>query len=303
MVYGYLRVSSDKQDVESQKIGVVDKAAELHLEIGEWIADEGVSGVKEYSKRQLGELMKKAKPGDVIIVSEISRLARSVFMLFRIVEFCMENDVVIHSVKDSISTIKKNDLTGIMMVFCFGIAAQIEREMIVKRTVEGLERRRREGVIFGRPVGATSKKKLDGRRDEIQEYLNAGLSFCQTARMMSVNRGTLARFCAANGVPVAENTKSSGARRPKNRPQMAGQRANEALSSERELIVSLMDEGLTGKYIMERLAGKGLEVSVASFRRWLQSDGQLYDYFVEKQMAARAVKNAGCGEHKNYFKF
>jgi DNA invertase Pin-like site-specific DNA recombinase len=99
----------------------------------------------------------------VIIVSEISRLARSVFMLFRIIEFCTENNIIIYSVKDSINMIKKGDLTGIMMVFCFGIAAQIEREMIVKRTVEGLERRRRGTFRSSSGFGESKEIRRQGR--------------------------------------------------------------------------------------------------------------------------------------------
>ncbi|GHT24858.1 hypothetical protein AGMMS4957_18620 [Bacteroidia bacterium] len=65
MVYGYVRVSTDKQDTEGQKIGIVEKAHKLGYEIEEWISDDGVSGVKEPGKRKLGRLLKKVKSGDV----------------------------------------------------------------------------------------------------------------------------------------------------------------------------------------------------------------------------------------------
>ena len=71
-VFGYLRVSSDEQDVESQKIGIVDFCKARGFEDVEWFADEGVSGAKDPSKRNLGKLLKKAKAGDLIIASEIS---------------------------------------------------------------------------------------------------------------------------------------------------------------------------------------------------------------------------------------
>lgn len=300
MIYGYLRVSSDKQDVESQKIGVEKKAEELQVSIDEWIKDEGVSGTKEYNKRQLGALMQKAKAGDIIIVSEISRLARSVFMLFRIVEYCTENDIVIYSVKDSINTIKKGDLTGIMMVFCFGIAAQIEREMIVKRTIEGLERRKRAGVILGRPPGSTSARKLDGQDDLISAYFEAGLSKGQIARMLKVNRATLDRYCLDNNIDLGKgyirpDLSSSYTRK--------GEKASLILDREKEYIISLIDLGLTNKYILEKIQEKESSITQGSLSRWIRQNEDIHARLVQKQKELRAIYNADCGGQKQYYKF
>jgi DNA invertase Pin-like site-specific DNA recombinase len=303
MVYGYLRVSSDKQDVESQKIGVVKKAEELHIEVNEWIKDEGVSGVKEYNKRQLGVLMEKMKTGDIIIVSEISRLARSVFMLFRIVEFCVENNVIIYSVKDSISMVKKGELTGIMMVFCFGIAAQIEREMIIKRTVEGLERRKRDGVLLGRQAGYAARKKLDGKDEEIKGYIAAGLSNFQIGRLLHVHRSTLTNYCRDKGIElhpqmadeILERTKDS-------RWRKQGAEADAVLNAEKENIIAWINSGLTPKYILEKLQEKGYTLSAASLRRWLRYESCLYDFYVQKNKEIRSVRNVDCGKYKNNYK-
>lgn len=300
MVYGYLRVSSDKQDVESQKIGVVKKAEELNVTIDEWIKDEGVSGTKEYNKRQLGALMQKAKVGDVIIVSEISRLARSVFMLFRIVEFCTENDIVIYSVKDSINTIKKGDLTGIMMLFCFGIAAQIEREMIVKRTIEGLERRKRAGVILGRPPGSNSSRKLDGKEDVIKEYIKAGLTATQIARMLQVDGSTLRKFCNEMDISYEKGTFKN--ENSQNRLIKKGELIREQLDLEKNYIVTLIQEGLTNKYIVEKLIEKGHALSRASFSTWLEKNKDIHTLLIETQKQLRLVRNADCGSQKQFYK-
>ncbi|GAB6122308.1 recombinase family protein [Dysgonomonas termitidis] len=303
MIYGYLRVSSDKQDVESQKIGVEKKAEELHTSIDEWIKDEGVSGVKDYNKRHLGQLMKKARAGDIIIVSEISRLARSVFMLFRIVEFCIENDIIIYSVKDSISTIKKGDLTGIMMVFCFGIAAQIEREMIVKRTVEGLERCRRNGVILGRPPGSKgSNSKLRGKETLIREYRQAGLTAPQIARMLGVHKETLRRYCIENNIDIGFGY-GDFKNKISNRYQLKGEMSSLFLDSHRELIRSLITDGLTHKYIVEKLKEQGYEYSPSSFSQWLKKNADLKELLESTQKALRLVRNANSGSQKQYYKF
>jgi DNA invertase Pin-like site-specific DNA recombinase len=302
MIYGYLRVSSDKQDVESQKIGVVKKAEELKVKIEEWITDEGVSGVKDYKKRNLGQLMEKAKQGDIIIVSEISRLARSVFMLFRIVEYCIENDIVIYSVKDSINIIKKGDLTGIMMIFCFGIAAQIEREMIVKRTREGLERRRCDGVIFGRPIGAKSKKKLDGKEEIIAGYFNAGLSICQTARMLNVHRGTLVKFCNEKGIEVNRDIPLH-LQDSLNSWKIFGKQIDSILDNEKDFIVSQINEGLIPKQIIAKFQEKGHKIPENSFLRWIRKNDEIYNLLIDTNKKMRKIKNADCGKQKKYYKF
>jgi DNA invertase Pin-like site-specific DNA recombinase len=307
MVFGYLRVSSDKQDVESQKIGVDKKAAELGYAIDDYIKDEGVSGVKDYNKRNLGKLLKDTKSGDIIIVSEISRLARSVFMLFRIVEHCVDNDIIIYSVKDSINTIKKGDLTGIMMVFCFGIAAQIEREMIVKRTVEGLERRRRDGVVFGRPVGSKSKNtKLSGKNDLIKQYNEAGLNSSQIARIMKVNRETLYVFCRDNKIDLVSDPVPPGLidKQGQNKFIRLSKERAAFFQSEKDFISELIHQGLTPKYIIKRLLEKtGLEkISEYSFREWLKREN-LYDLLIEKTAEQRAIRNKDCGSQKQHYKF
>jgi hypothetical protein len=179
---------------------------------------------------------------------------------------------------------------------------KVEREMIVKRTVEGLERRRRDGVILGRPPGSSGRKKLDGREEEIREYTAAGLSICQLARMLKVNRDTLTRFCDEKAIqleahPYASPSCSS------NKWQKKGKEADRILNAEREYILSLMDTGLTNKHIVEKLREKGYELSEGSFTRWLRNDRELYARFVERSREIRSVRNAGCGERREHYKF
>ena len=82
MIYGYIRVSSDKQTVENQRFEIEQFCKRESLEIDGWIS-ETISGTKNYSKRKLGRLLKKVNAGDLIICSEISRLGRSLFMIGR----------------------------------------------------------------------------------------------------------------------------------------------------------------------------------------------------------------------------
>ena len=75
MIYGYIRVSSDKQTVENQRFEICRFCEQQQLSIDDWI-EETISGTKTYTKRQLGRLLRKVKKGDIIICSELSRLGR-----------------------------------------------------------------------------------------------------------------------------------------------------------------------------------------------------------------------------------
>jgi len=199
MVYGYIRVSTDKQEVEGQKIGIIEKATSLGLEINTWISDDGISGTKEPEERQLGKLLKKIKPKDVIIASEISRLGRSLFMVMRILEHCMKHECQVYTVKDGYEL--GNNIQSKVMAFAFGLAAEIERDMISKRTKEGLAKRKSDGVVLGRPLGNKSKStKCDPLKAKIQSFLNKKLSYSAIGRLLKINRLTISKYCIDNNM-------------------------------------------------------------------------------------------------------
>ncbi|MDR2556777.1 MAG: recombinase family protein [Bacteroidales bacterium] len=198
MVYGYIRVSTDKQDCDNQKIGINELAAKMGNTVEKWISDDGISGTVSYQKRKLGRLMKMLKKGDVVYASEISRFARNLFLLFEILQFFTERRIEMYTVKDNYKL--DGTIQSSVMAFAFGMAAQIERDMISKRTIEGLKARRAAGVILGRPIGSKStKKKLDDREEKIINYLKKGLSYSAISRLLHVNRLTVAKICKERG--------------------------------------------------------------------------------------------------------
>jgi len=295
MTYGYIRVSTDKQDVENQKIGINRKAEELGLSIEEWISDEGVSGMKEYNKRNLGILMGKLKEGDVLIISEISRLARSVFMLFRIIELCNERKVVIYSVKDSINTVKPNDLTSMMMLFCFGIAAQIEREMIVKRTKEGLEKRRSEGVVFGRPVGKNLCKdnpKHLAIVEQIKPLIEKEIGVPSIAKLVGISRPTLNYIMNKYGI-FSKNNKA----RQTMRVRWANgefEKLRSALWKEKCFIEDLIKEGLAPTQISKRLDGIIEGVNPNKVINFINRNPDMRTLMEQRQAEIRSINNKDC---------
>ena len=198
MIYGYLRVSSDEQDVNSQKQGVEQFAKDKGWTIDEYITDEGVSGGKDPDKRNLGPLLKKLQKGDIVIASEISRLGRDLFMVMDILHFCMEKECVIHTVKDRFTL--GDDIQSKVLAFAFGLAAEIERQMIRQRTKEGLKLRMKMGVLVGRPYlenqdegyspNSAVCKKLTENKDMVIQQFKWGVPFRRLATNFDVDRNT-----------------------------------------------------------------------------------------------------------------
>lgn len=193
MVYGYLRVSTDEQDAKNQALGVKEKAKQLGLSITKWIEDNGVSGTKEPEDRKLGIILKMMKPGDVIIASELSRLGRKTFMVMRILEHCMKNEVKVYTVKDGYEL--GDNIQSKVLAFAFGLASEIERDLISQRTKEALARKKAEGMILGRPKGSKGKKnKLSSHKYQIEKMISNNTSQCEIARLLGVHRHTVSAF-------------------------------------------------------------------------------------------------------------
>ena len=88
MIYGYIRVSSDKQTVENQRFEINNFCNRNSITIDGWI-EETISGTKAFNKRQLGILLRMVKKDDLIICAELSRLGRNLFMIMEILKICM----------------------------------------------------------------------------------------------------------------------------------------------------------------------------------------------------------------------
>ena len=194
MVYGYIRVSSDKQTVENQRFEIINFCEKEEVVIDGWI-EETISGTKSYNKRALGKLLKKVKKDDLIICAEISRLGRNLFMIMEILNICMNKGCKVWSIKDGYRL--GEDIQSKVLAFAFGLSAEIERNLISQRTKEALNRRRAEGVILGRRKGSTNKnpnKKCLQGNDKINKLLANGYSISKIARTIKVSRGTLYRY-------------------------------------------------------------------------------------------------------------
>jgi DNA invertase Pin-like site-specific DNA recombinase len=192
MVYGYLRVSTDKQNAEAQKIGILQLADKENVKVDKWIC-EIVSGIKKISSRSLGELLSEMREGDILITSEISRLARSSLQVMNILNEMMEKKCQLWTVKESYKL--GADISSTILAFCFSLSAQLERDLISQRTKESLMRKKAEGIKLGRPKGYVVKnKKLSGKEDEIKNLLRHGVSKRAISRLMGVHHTTVTSY-------------------------------------------------------------------------------------------------------------
>ena len=194
MIYGYIRVSSDKQTVENQRFEINNFCEKHSMQIDGWI-EETISGTKAYNKRQLGILLKRVKKDDLIICAELSRLGRNLFMIMEILNICMTKECKVWTIKDNYRL--GEDIQSKVLAFAFGLSAEIERNLISQRTKEALARKKAEGVTLGRPKGRKTdprKHKLYGKQKLISELQAVGMSQRAIAKICKVDRNTLARF-------------------------------------------------------------------------------------------------------------
>lgn len=240
MIYGYLRVSTDEQDVQSQRLGVDDFARKNNYDIDEYITDEGVSGGKDPSKRNLGPLLKKLKSGDIIIASEISRLGRDLYMVMDILHHCMKTGCTIYTVKDKFKL--GDDIQSKVLAFAFGLSAEIERQMIQMRTREGIRRRVLEGVLVGRPIGKTThvdRHKLKPYLEEIKQAYEWGAPIRRIAEKIGADRNALKRFMVSTGL-IKQNETSERlwqAQTVKNREKKRSERETPGYKDDSEFCI------------------------------------------------------------------
>lgn len=198
-IFAYARVSTAIQDVENQKFEILKYADNKKFQIDEWCS-ETVSGTKSYKNRELGVIIEKMKEGDILVISEISRLGRSLMEVMDCLNQLMRKDCKVISIKEGFEL--GDNIPAKIMAFCFSLSAEIERSMIAARTKEALARLKAEGKTLGRPVGSFGKSKLDDKRDMIIEFLNKGVSKASICKILSCCEGTLNSWILTRDVHI-----------------------------------------------------------------------------------------------------
>lgn len=197
MIYGYIRVSTDKQTLENQRYEIEKYCQARGLAVDRWV-EEKVSGTKAYSQRSLGAVIKRMQPHDTLICTELSRLGRSLFMIMEILSRCLKNGCRVYTIKDNYQL--GDNIESKVLAFAFGLSAEIERTLISQRTREALQRLKAEGRRLGRPKGAESKStKLSGK-EPLVEQLRAHHSVSEICKILRISRSTYYRQVRRQGI-------------------------------------------------------------------------------------------------------
>lgn len=186
--YAYLRVSTEVQDIENQKLGILKYCNERKLAPVEFVQETESSRIA-WEEREIGGIISRLQPGDNVIISEISRMARSTLEVLKILEMAAKKETTVHIVKNGM--IMDGSIQATITATVLGLAAQIEREFISMRTKEALALRKAKGLPMGRPKGPAKWVKLDDKREQILEYLRKGVSKRSIARIIECSPTTL----------------------------------------------------------------------------------------------------------------
>lgn len=197
---GYIRVSTDKQEVEGQRAAINAAAASEGMKV--IFTEEQISSRKE--DRQIYKVIENLRPDETLIVYELSRLARSIGEIFSILEMIKKKKATVWVLKPEIRTGGKNDLQSSMLVFAFSVAAQVERDLISERTKNALRARKAAGVKLGRPKGkgrkvAEAAEAAGIKLEQIQEWYKLGMNVSNISRALKLDRRTVGAWLKDNG--------------------------------------------------------------------------------------------------------
>lgn len=192
MIIGYLRVSTEKQNPENQRDEIRRFAEEKSLAVDSWVV-ETASGKIAHKKRKLGRLLRKMNKGDTLIVTEISRLSRSLTEIMAIMGECLDRQINIYTTKERYTF--DNSINSKVLCFAFGLVAEIERNLISMRTKEALALKRAEGVRLGRRPGSDVKMQvIRDNSARIEAMLASGMTVTKICRKIGISRNTWYKF-------------------------------------------------------------------------------------------------------------
>ena len=203
----YVRVSTTHQDLDTQKLSILNFA---HKEnVVDHFVETIMSTRRDAQKQQLSDLIDQMNKGDQLIVSELSRLGRSLGQIINIVDTLTKKEIRLTCIKENIRLGEKKSMQTKIMITLFGLFAEVERDLISERTKEGLARAKEQGRLAGRPKGSLGVSKLDGKEGEIVMLLGKGVSKTAIAKITGVSRSTLHGFVRSRKLEGVSKNKNA----------------------------------------------------------------------------------------------
>jgi len=179
--YAYLRTSTDKQDLNNQKLEILEYARRHDLKVDEFI-EIAISSRKTPKQRRIDELMAKIQTADSLMVSELSRLGRSTAEVIGLINELIHRQIRVIVIKQGLDIKRNHDLQSKVMVTLFSLFAELERDLISLRTKEALAAKKSQGIKLGKPKGTLQASKFDQHRQIIIDWLTKGLSVRKIAK-------------------------------------------------------------------------------------------------------------------------
>lgn len=195
----YLRVSTIDQDLEKNKADILKLANSLQLGHVHF-EEEKLSGKISWRKRKIAQILEEAQAGDSIIVSELFRLGRSMLECMEILSIAAQKGVNVYAVKGNWRL--DSSIQSKIIAMAFAMAAEIERDLISKRTKEALVAKKANGVRLGRPKGV-GKSKLDQYRPEIEALMANGSTQAFIAKRYNTTEANLHHWLRQRGLERA----------------------------------------------------------------------------------------------------
>ena len=194
-----LRVSTPQRDAGSQRLAILEYARKHGLQIDDFV-EATARGQATAKHRRLDELIGILNRGDRLVVSELSRLGRSLGQIVTVLDGFAKAGVAFIAIKENIRVEGKQDIQTKVMTTLFALFAEVERDLISERTREGLAKAKASGKTLGRPKGSLGVSRLDGKEDEIRQFIDLGVSRTAIAKITGVSRSTLYNFMATRGL-------------------------------------------------------------------------------------------------------
>jgi len=181
-IIAYLRASTDKQDVNNQKLEILEFTRQHNLKIDEFV-EITMSSRKTRKERRIEELLHLLTDADTLMVTELSRLGRSTAEIIALVNELISRNIRVMILKQNLD-IAQHDMSSKIIITLFSLFAELERDLVSLRTKEALAAKKRQGVTLGKPKGTIQKSKFDADQERIKELLRLGLSVRKIARLL-----------------------------------------------------------------------------------------------------------------------
>ncbi len=181
----YLRTSTDKQDLNNQKLEILEWARKKDVKIDEFV-EITISSRKTRKQRRIEEVLQMLADSDTLVVTELSRLGRSTVEVIALVNELVARNIRVIILKQNLD-ISQHNMSSKIVITLFSLFAELERDLISLRTKEALAAKKQQGKTLGKPKGTLQKSKFDADLERIKDLLKLGLSVRKIAALLGYN--------------------------------------------------------------------------------------------------------------------